>query len=182
MTYAWREYLTLTFGYVFILLIIFFIINIIHFRLFHPQIVLHAVALDTILAVIITGGLLKIVPAFSFHSVLLANACLIFFLLTGLYNVLGPTMCDRSLSVFLLMQIKQADNSGKIITVNNLIKKTDSEYIRGSHMVEKRLIEHQASGAIEINKDGMIKLTLSGELAVNTFEFLYWSLDIPQNF
>ncbi len=173
--------MTLTTGYLIALLILFFIIDILHFHFFYPKIVLHAIALDTILAIILTGILLRCLPIFSFNSVLLTNASVIFVLLALLYNVLGPTMCDRSLSVFLLMQVKHADDANKKLTVNELVEITNADYVRGPHMVEKRLIDHEASGAIKV-ENGVVMLTPSGELAADTFEFLYWSLNIPEKF
>lgn len=177
----WREYFKLTLGYVGILLFIFFTIDIVHFKFFHPKIVLHAIVLDTILTMIFSVMVLKVTKIITFNAIFLTNACIIFSLLALLYNVLGPTMCDRSLSVFLLIKLKEAEEAHKIITVNDLVQITNEQYVRGSHMVEKRLIDHQSSGAIQVN-NGIVTLTPSGELAADTFETLYWIQNIPKTF
>ncbi len=180
---SWREYLTLTLGYCFTLLIIFFIINLLHFKFLHPKIVLHGIFLDIILTMIITSFFIKFVfvRILPCNAVFLTNACLIFFLLSSLYNVLGPTMCDRSLSVFLLIKVKNSNDIGKTITKNELIQATNLQYIRGSYMVEKRLAEQQVTGVIEI-KSGAVTLTPLGRLITSIYEFFYWALDIPKTF
>ena len=178
---TWRDYLTLTAGYVLVLTVAFLAVTILHFRLLHPVIVLHALLFDMVIAILLTGLFLKVCRRFPFHPVLLTNACLLFLLIASLFSILGPTMCDRSLSVFLLVKIKDAQTQHQTMTTQDLVQLSNTEYIQGSRMVEKRLSEHKASGAIQIN-DNVVTLTPAGDFIAGVFEFFYWLLDIPKTF
>jgi hypothetical protein len=175
----WQKYWIWSLLYLFILIVVFLIINVLHFRLLPPSIVLHAMLIDITLTILFVGLLFKSIYFLTFNTFLLTNTGIIFILLAMLYSALGPTMSDRSLSVFLLIKVKEANEYHQSITVNDLVHLSNLQYVNGSAMVEKRLFEQEASGALKI-KDGSVMLTSSGKHVAQLFEFFNWMLGIQK--
>lgn len=181
MQLRWRDYIGVSVFYLVVLFVIFLAIDIFHFNYFRPHIVLHGMMMDMGFTILITVLLVRLLPALPFHAILLTNASIIFLFIASLYSVLGPVMCDRSLSVFILQKLEEASDAHKTLTVPELVALTQTHYIQGSHMVEKRLAEQQATGAINI-QDDKITLTPGGILAAQIFEFFYKVYGIPKDF
>lgn len=175
-----RRFLLINLSNLLLLSFIFLVIHLVHFNYFRPIIVLHAVALDSFFSVIATALILFFLRNKG-GWLLFFNSALIFLLCTSLYNVLGPTMCDRSLSVFIILKVHEAEKSNQKLSPQELYNIVSKEYVRGNDMTDKRLFEQQASGALIQTKDGL-SLTPGGRRTANFFNFIFWSLNMKKNF
>ena len=78
-----------------------------------------------------------------------------------IYSILIPAMVDRSISVYMLLYLDESQ-SGQM-DFNNLKVKLESDAI-----LEKRFLEHQGAGSIEI-KDNTVYLTTKGKIVAKIF-------------
>ena len=96
-----------------LILVIFLIIHVLHFRLLKPEIVLKACVIDVILSCL--SGF--IIYAFLLKNDLFVSFSAMVTMLLGLalYAVLVPTMVDRSLSVYMLVYLQEEFQSYDLV-------------------------------------------------------------------
>jgi hypothetical protein len=140
---------------------IFIVVNLIHFWHFPVSVILYACALDLVIAVAITT------PAVIFLqrrmkllsttetvlSMLLACAGIL------LYAVMGPTVVDRSLSLYIVEKLHQR---GGAIALEKLDEVFVREYMPEFRLVDVRVTEQLASGTAEIDGECLV-LTSRGQ-------------------
>ena len=155
-----------------LILVIFIIIHVMHFRFLKPEVVLKASIIDAILSCfigfIIFGVILKYDLFVSF------SAIITMFLGLAIYAILIPTMVDRSLSVYMLVYLDE--NSNGSLTKDELKKMLIKDVI-----LEKRIEEHLRAGAIELDGTN-VKITKKGRVVSKIFMYDMAILDLKRNF
>ncbi len=155
-----------------LILVIFLIIHVLHFRLLKPEIVLKACVIDVILSCL--SGF--IIYAFLLKNDLFVSFSAMVTMLLGLalYAVLVPTMVDRSLSVYMLVYLQES--------AQGFLSKEDlKKMLINDSILDKRIQEHLRAGAIEIDGD-KIKITEKGRIVSKIFMYDLAILDLKRNF
>ena len=139
---------------------LFLIINYLHFQNLTVRVILYACAVDAIVASIIVLGLYW--ALWRQRSVLLVSEVVLTAiasnLLILLYAVMGPTVIDRSLSLYI---VEKLDQRGGEIAEDKMGDVFTNEYLPEFRLVDVRLTEQVASGTAVI-EDGCVKLTSKG--------------------
>ena len=140
--------------------LVFLIVNFIHFQAFPVSVILYACVWDALIA-----ALLVLVPYGRFR---LASGPLIAteFGLTGiasfflimLYAVMGPTVIDRSLSIYIVEKIDQRGGRVAETAMPDIFIR---EYMPEFRLVDVRMTEQITSGTVRIDK-GCVILTPKG--------------------
>ena len=155
-----------------LILVIFAVVHIVHFRILKPEVVLKACIIDIVISCFV-GSLL--------YLMLLKNDVFVIFsaLVTmtlglAIYAILVPTMVDRSLSVYMLVYLDESVDGSltKDQLKNMLINET---------ILEKRIAEHERAGAISVDGE-KITLTKKGRLASKIFMYDLEVLALKRNF
>lgn len=167
-----RTDLSIFFKFCFLNTLFFIILHILHFRIFLPEIILKAAILDSIIAPLIPSiaavYLIRNYYFIIFSSYLIITLCAI------LYSVLIPTMVDRSISVYMLIYLEEAQNNE--INFDELRKKLQSNSI-----LNQRFNEHNLEGTIEF-KDDNVKLTKKGSMVAKIFLYNQKVLNLKTNY
>jgi hypothetical protein len=175
-----KVYLKANLFYFAVVTIIYLVIQFLHFRIFTDSIVLYSLLADAILSILVCGlGLVLFYK--QFETTTWINAMIIFLLSSTLYATLGPTMCDRSLSTFLLLEVRDANERGEVLTSEKLVHLVDEKYVMKDHMVMKRLREYEKSGVVR-TEQGAITMTPRGRFIAGIFDFFYKFLNLQRKF
>ena len=142
--------------FVFLLLLVYYL----HVAYFSVNVVFYAAIADAVIATVLTGALLFVLPYFRvfnpFEKILLA---FIFLLLGYSFAISVPTVIDRSLSFYILEKIQQR---GGGIRLNKFEEVFTKEYVKEHRLVDVRLTEQEESGTISIH-NGCVKITDKGK-------------------
>lgn len=151
-----------------IYIIIFLILNYIHFRFFVVSVILYASILDAILAsfIVILGiylykDKLKCMATEVVLILLVSNLC------ATIYAIMGPTVIDRSLSLYIVQKL---DQRGGEIALSSMEELIILEYMDEFRLVDVRLTEQLRSGTAIIVGNCVV-LTPRGELISNFVAF-----------
>ncbi len=155
----------------------FLLINFVHFQFVPVKVILWACLVDLILtlAVLIPAGyfLLRRKSALSLEesvlSVLLASVTVI------LYAVMGPTVIDRSLSIYIVQKLDQRGGAVAIDAVSDIFVE---EYMPEFRLVDVRLTEQISSGTARVEGNCLV-LTSKGRLLADFADFYRRTL-LPQ--
>ena len=147
----------------------FLIVNYIHFQNFTVNVILYACMWDAVIAAIIVMGAyiwlrLKSGPLLATEFALTGIAS---FFLVLLYGVMGPTVVDRSLSIYLVQKVDQRGGAVAESSMHDIFVK---EYLPEFGVVDVRLTEQLTSGTIKV-EDGCVILTPKG---VRVSRFVNW--------
>lgn len=155
----------------------FLIVNYIHFQLVTVSVILFACAWDgAIASALVLGGYLllrrraPILLPTEFALIAIASNLLIL-----LYAVMGPTVIDRSLSIYIVQKI---DQRGGEIAQASLEDIFVEEYMPEFSLVDVRLTEQLSSQTVII-EDGCVILTKKGKL-LSRFADRYRKALLPQ--
>ena len=155
----------------------FLIVNFLHFQYVTVAVILYACMWDALIAsVLVLAGYCffrRRAPALlptEFALTAIASNLLIL-----LYAVMGPTVIDRSLSVYIVQKI---DQRGGEVAESSMPAIFVEEYMPEMALVEVRMTEQLTSGTVVI-KDGCIRLTGKGRLA-SQFADAYRRTLLPQ--
>lgn len=143
---------------------IFVAVNYLHFRFFTVGVVLYSAVLDAVVAVILSQ-LIRVVVLHPLLSVSGLESWLVSlsaFLAFALYAVMGPTVVDRSLSLYILEKIDQRGGEIREAAFEDIFK---IEYMSQHRLVDIRLTEQEQSGTINI-ANGCVSLTDRGRSIV----------------
>ena len=140
--------------------IVFLIINFIHFQTIPVSVILYACFWDAIIAGVLVFGAywmlrLRKGPLLKTEYSLVAISSL---LLVMLYAVMGPTVIDRSLSIYIVEKIDQRGGEVSEASIPNIFTK---EYMPEFRLVDVRMTEQLTSGTVKI-EDGCVTLTPKG--------------------
>jgi hypothetical protein len=158
--------LVLTVLYVALLLGIY----VLHAWYFPVGVVLYSAVVDALIAAVVTGLVLVLIPSVrralgGFERVLL----IVVWLLGGYaFAISGPTVLDRSLSFYILEKLQQR---GGGIEEAHLGDVFINEYMGEYRLVDVRLTEQLQSGTIQIN-NGCVTLTPRGRLIASVTGFV----------
>ncbi len=149
------------------------IVYLVHVRWFTVDVILYAAVADALIAVAITlvAALAaralapRLLPLGGFEIGLLA---LIWLLGGWAFAITGPTVLDRSLSIYILEKLHQR---GGGIREDAIARVFVEEYLPEFRLVDVRLTEQLRSGTIEI-RDGCVRLTPRGERVVAVTDVL----------
>ncbi len=142
--------------------VLFLVINWLHFQFLPVSVILYACILDTLAASAIVLGLYRfiwwkrtaLVATEAGLTVIAAN------LLVLLYAVMGPTVIDRSLSIYIVQKVDM--RGGEVAEAAMPAIFTD-EYMPEFRLVDVRLTEQVTSGTLVI-ENGCISITPKGKL------------------
>lgn len=154
------------------------IVNTIHFQMLPVHVVLY----DTILDVLIAGVIvLSVLVLWHRRGLRLTQEETILSALVGLllglfYAISGPTVIDRSLSIYILEKIDQRGGGIRQEAVERVFR---DEYMREQRLVDIRLTEQINSGTIII-EHGCVRLTARGRLIV-AFTRFYRTRMLPKH-
>ena len=170
-----NNYLILAIGHIGL----FFVVNIIHFHFFTPQVILYSLLFDLVvsLAIVIVGLVIMNRTFYLYKNLLLT----IFFLISTsqalvIYSFVVPTAIDRSLSVYLLEELENNQGALSISDFNNIAK---HDYFNDMNVVKTRINEQISTGSIVII-DNRVILTDKGKTLIKIFAFVKKYL-LPQN-
>ncbi len=157
--------------------ICFLIINYMHFQTLTVSVILFACIWDAILAsLIVSGGFYlfwrkkSALLSTEFALVAIASNLLIL-----LYSVMGPTVIDRSLSLYIVNKIDQRGGEVSEAAMGDVFVQ---EYLPEFRLVDVRLTEQVTSGTVRI-EDGCIYLTPKGK-TLSGFVGWYRTNFLPQ--
>lgn len=140
----------------------FLAVNFVHFQFFPVSVILWACVLDLALVllflvpagVVFARGRVSLTGAEATLAVLLSCVTVI------LYAVMGPTVIDRSLSIYIVQKI---DQRGGAISMNSVPDLFVEEYMPEFRLVDVRLTEQLTSGTAR-EEAGCLILTPKGKL------------------
>lgn len=149
--------------------ICFTIVNTIHFQFLPVRVVLYDALVDVTVALVITGILtLAIRPLRSrLSSIERVQAIIIGGLLCTLYAFVGPTIIDRSLSVYILEKL---DQRGGGVRADAMPRIFVDEYMKEYRLTDIRITEQLNSGTVRI-ADGCLYLTALGKATIAFTQF-----------
>jgi hypothetical protein len=149
-------------GYIFdalIFLVLLMVIHVLHVLLFKPTVTLYAALFDCIIASLSTAIFARrdkrLTATRKLFFVVLLQAGIIL-------AILGPTVIDRSLSLYLLTKISESGGKVELAGFNELFI---SGYIEDFDVIEVRLTEQLKSGTLIVVEDH-IQLTKIGRAVV----------------
>ena len=153
----------------------FFVVNFVHFEYFPVRVVLYACVLDALIAsalvaaagaFIARGTLDRIDTGLSF---MLANAIVL------LYSIMGPTVIDRSLSLYIVEKVEQRGGQVSEAAMDDIFI---HEYLPEFRVVDVRLTEQLQSGTLR-RENGCLRLTERGA-AIAAFAKWYRRTLLPR--
>jgi hypothetical protein len=159
-------------------LVMFLVVNTIHFQLFTVRVVLYDALLDGLIAGTVVIAIIFRLPPRSLTATReeIALSLVVGVLLVTLYSISFPTIIDRSLSVYILEKLAQRGGSiRKAAFEEILIKEFFPEY----QLVDIRLTEQLNSGTVTI-ENGCVRLTSWGT-KVAAFTRFYRETLLPKN-
>lgn len=147
----------------------FLVINLIHFMYFEVKVILFACVLDILIAILVSApstyylmvkrGLLNrtehTLSTFLFASMLFS------------YSVMGPTVIDRSLSIYIVEKI---DQRGGEVALDAFEELFVNEYVPEYRLVDVRLTEQFSSGTIKLDGECAV-LTKRGKTLADTMKW-----------
>ncbi|MFH1518464.1 MAG: hypothetical protein ABIH17_11365 [Pseudomonadota bacterium] len=139
---------------------VFLIVNYLHFHYIPVSVILFACVWDALIADAIVLTLYSVWRRKQ-GSLLLSEAGLVAIasnLLLMLYAVMGPTVIDRSLSLYIVQKVDQRGGEVAQAAMEDLFVK---EYMPEFHLVDVRLTEQITSGTL-VERDGCLVLTPKG--------------------
>ncbi|MEM7774306.1 MAG: hypothetical protein AAF732_01755 [Pseudomonadota bacterium] len=149
-------------------LLIFSFIHILHFRIFQVEVVLYSTVVDLALALTVLACLTTFTAIGKSLSVL--EITLLYFnlaLIGSLFAVMGPTVIDRSLSIYILEKIDQRGGGIKQSAFAEIFR---IEYMKEHRLVDVRLTEQFRTGSARL--DGQcVRITPLGRLIVSFTQF-----------
>ena len=155
----------------------FLIINFLHFQYITVSVILYACIWDALLASVIVFGayayLRRKAPVLLPTEFALTAAASNLLIL--LYSVMGPTVIDRSLSVYIVQKI---DQRGGEVAEAAMPAIFVEEYMPEMRLVEVRMTEQLTSGTVVI-EDGCVILTGKGRF-FSGFADAYRKTLLPQ--
>lgn len=148
---------------------VFLIVNYIHFQTLPVAVILYACLYDALIAALLVLGpyvwfRLAKGPLIATEFALTGLAS---FFLVMLYAVMGPTVIDRSLSIYIVEKI---DHRGGTVAEAAMPDIFVKEYLPEFRLVDVRMTEQVTSGTVRI-EDGCVVLTSKGR---NLSRFANW--------
>lgn len=149
--------------------ITYLLINIAHFRFLEVRVILFSAILDLIVTTIVIFTAYNILRSnkgiLSGLNLFLAALVLNFGALV--YAIMGPTVIDRSLSIYIVEKLQQR---GGAIREDALLDVFVREFVTEYRLMDVRLTEQLSSGTVTI-EDGCVRLTNKGELVATATSF-----------
>lgn len=134
-------------------------VYVIHSLYFDVNVVFYSAILDAIIAAVVCGIVLYLLPWFRLLGPVEKAQLLVIWLLLGYgYAISVPTVLDRSLSFYILEKLEQRGGGIREDAFPDVFTK---EYMKEDHLVDVRLTEQLQSGTIVI-KHGCVLLTDKG--------------------
>lgn len=157
--------------------IIFLLVNFLHFKYMPVAVILYACIWDLLIAnVLVLGPYLYIrKSAPRIQGTELALAAIASNLLILLYAVMGPTVIDRSLSIYIVQKIDQRGGEVREAAMGDIFIQ---EYMPEMRLVDVRLTEQITSGTVTAD-NGCLVLTSKGK-ALSSFAEFYRGTFLPQ--
>lgn len=155
----------------------FGVINVIHFQYFEIEVILYACLLDALLACAVFFFAYQLIwrGRSTISNAEKALSLTTSFLMLTVYSVMGPTVVDRSLSLYI---VEKLNSRGGEIALDSLPDIFIYEYMPEYRLMDVRLTEQVASGTAVI-ENGCVRLTPRGRL-VATLSNLYRRIFMPR--
>lgn len=156
----------------------FLIINLLHFNFFVVSVILYACLLDAFLAFSLVLALiiaLRLPARLGLNWFEMQLTMLVGLLCIIIYSILGPTVIDRSLSLYIVQKI---DQRGGHVAEGALEDIFTKEYLPEFRLMDVRVTEQITSGTVE-RQGNCLVLTSRGE-QLSSFVALYRSVFLPK--
>lgn len=155
--------------------LVFLAVNYLHFEYLPVRVLLYACILDAIVASAIVA-----VPAFYLarKTIDRTDAALAFALgnaLVMIYAIMGPTVIDRSLSLYIVENVEQHGGAVRESAMRDIVVQ---EYLPEFHVVDVRITEQLRSGTLTLDH-GCLRLTPRGH-AIAAFVRWYRGVLLPR--
>jgi hypothetical protein len=152
-----------------IYIVIFLVINVVHFLYFPVRVVLYDTLLDIVVSAVPFAILyvLFLRRRLGLSPLELTLSVLVSLLIAGNYAISIPTVIDRSLSVYILEKLAQRGGAIEFSAFPHIFA---DEYLKEHRLVDIRLTEQLESGTIRID-DGCVRLTDRGRLVATITRF-----------
>lgn len=155
----------------------FLVINFLHFKYISVSVILYACLWDAAIATLLVmagfialrGGRSHLLPTETILTAISSNLLII------VYSIMGPTVIDRSLSLYIVNKIDQRGGEVREEAMSDIFI---YEYLPEFRLVDVRMTEQVTSGTVEI-KDGCIYLTDKGRI-ISQFANWYRANFLPQ--
>ncbi|WP_233172007.1 hypothetical protein [Dyella sp. ASV21] len=143
-------------------------IYVVHSLYFRVNVVFYSAIFDGVLATVLIGSLLCLLPWFRVLGGIEKAQLLVIWLLLGYgFAISVPTVLDRSLSFYILEKLDQRGGGIRESAFEDVFTK---EYVKEHHLVEVRLTEQLESGTIAID-NGCVLLTDKGRRLAHISRF-----------
>lgn len=150
-------------------IVAFLVVNYIHFQFIPVRVILFACLVDGAVAIAIVWGAYLLLRS---RDVELASTEIVLTILTSalaiaVYSVMGPTVIDRSLSIYI---VEKVDQRGGQVAQAAMPAIFIEEYMPEYRLVDVRLTEQITSGTLRL-EDGCLILTDRGRAIVKFTSF-----------
>lgn len=147
----------------------FLLVNYLHFTLFEVHVILYACVVDLLiaLALVLAAHAALRRRSWESHGVELTLSAIVATLATLLYSVLGPTVIDRSLSLYIIEKIDQRGGAVAEAAIPAIFVQ---EYMPEYRLVDVRLTEQLRSRTLTLDH-GCLRLTARGRMLAAGVQF-----------
>ncbi len=158
-------------------MLIFFVVNYLHFQLVPVYVILYACLADALIALVLVWGIYFLVHwgKVELAATEVALSLLTSFLAIALYSVMGPTVIDRSLSIYIVEKVAQRGGEVAEAAMPAIFIE---EYMPEYRLVDVRMTEQLASGTLRL-ENGCLYLTDRGR-RIAGFANFYRKHFLPQ--
>lgn len=158
-------------------ILVFFVVNYLHFQLVPVYVILYACLADALIALILVWGLYFLIRwgKAELAATEVALSVLTSFLAIALYSVMGPTVIDRSLSIYIVEKVAQR---GGEVAEASMPAIFIEEYMPEYRLVDVRMTEQLASGTLRL-ENGCLRITDRGR-TIAAFASFYRRHFLPQ--
>ncbi|MEQ3650109.1 hypothetical protein [Hyphomonas sp.] len=156
---------------------LFLIVNYLHFQYVPVAVILFACIWDAIIASILVLGAYWLFRRRTSPLLVteLALTAIASNLLILLYSVMGPTVIDRSLSIYIVEKLDQRGGEVAAAAIEDIIR---DEYLDEFKVPEVRMTEQLTSGTV-VSQDGCLHLTPKGR-RLSGFAHFYRAHFLPR--
>jgi 4-amino-4-deoxy-L-arabinose transferase-like glycosyltransferase len=156
-------------GLILAMLLAFLIVNYIHFSQFTVHVILYACMVDLLIAgaIVLLAHIALRNRRWRTHGIELGLAAVVAVLSIILYSVLGPTVIDRSLSLYI---VEKVDQRGGAVAEAAIPALFVEEYMPEYRLVDVRLTEQLYSRTLRLDRD-CLRLTPRGRALARAMRF-----------
>jgi hypothetical protein len=153
----------------------FLVVNYLHFEFLPVRVILYACILDSVIASALVGGAVYIFARKALDRIDTTLAFVLANALVAIYAIMGPTVIDRSLSLYIVEDVEQHGGTVSQAAMHDIFVR---EYLPEFRVVDLRITEQLQSGTLRLDH-GCLRITPRGQ-ALAAFVRWYRSVLLPR--